>query len=210
MHYMNNDTPLARPYAKAIFETTQDAVSPDRLDAALDSWRKVLAHLSDLIKTPEIRGLLDHPQVSKNCLEEILVLCTQDQHFTPMQQNFLRLLIQNRQLALLPNILKLLNERLLEKNPKIKIEIETALPVKIWSEDQDFGEFKNNLGKLLSEKLKLPSELSFSFHPELIGGIKIKTDHWVIDCSLQSQLKELAQQLIQPKPHSSKLRDLET
>ncbi len=176
-----NYTALARPYAQAVFEIAKTS-------QALVAWGKFQKDLTDLVQDPEIKALLDHPQVSRKILEEVFLISFGKDCWVE-QQNFLKLLIQNRQLALAPEILKLFNQAIAEQNPKVLAEIESPFPI----DSQELEKIR----KSLSQEFKKEFELTCSIHPELIGGFKIKTDHWVMDGSLQTQLKELAKALTQ-------------
>jgi len=172
---MNNYTALARPYAHALFDLADEK-----------KWQGLLQLISQLIESPDLLDLLDHPQVSKESLEKILIEVLK---LEIQEQNFIKILIQNRQLVLVPEILKLFNQYISDSKKHVQAELQSPFILDINTLEE--------IKKILSEKFNQEFDLQFSLCPELIGGIKIKTAHWVIDNSLETQIKKLQKQLIQ-------------
>lgn len=180
-----NYTALARPYANAVFETAKAAKDSQ----SIASWQKFLGILSGLTQDSEISDLLDHPQVSKQLIEQAFLISFEDlsRKINQEQQNFMKILIQNSQLVLSSEILKLLNQNIADQEARVQAEIQSPFEI-----DQKTLEA---IKIILTQKFKKNFDLNFSLCPDLIGGIKIKTDHWVIDDSIQARLKELQRQL---------------
>lgn len=174
---------LARPYAKAIFELAQSSQNPNE---ALVQWQQFNRALSSLIEAPEVLPLLNHPQVSKKLLEEVL-LKVFGKDYPIFQQNFLKLLISHQHLPLIKIILELLNQKIAEKKAVTQALFESPFEVA--------PSVMRAVQESLEKKFQTPFELTQALNPDLIGGYKIKTNHWVLDCSIQTELKNLERNL---------------
>jgi len=178
---------MARAYAKAAYQTAKEHKN-------IQSWESFLSALSILIKTPEIKELINHPQVSKQDLEVILINALglkflNDLKLDADQHNFLKILISDHALNLSANIFKFFKDFIFQEQGISEAILESAIdlsPEKI-----------ENLRKELNQKYQKEFKLNLKISPELIGGFKIKTDHFVIDHSLQTQLKQLEKNLSQ-------------
>ena len=89
-------TTLARPYAKAAFQSALD-------DSALDSWSAMLTTAAAVSSEQSVIGLLTDPALSTDSMADAFVglLCDE---LSDKGQNFIRLLAENKRLILLPAI----------------------------------------------------------------------------------------------------------
>src|SRR6266545_3028879 len=98
---------VARPYAEAVFGLAEDA-------GALAKWQEMLATMAQVAAHPEMRAWIDNPKLgAKQLYDLFMALCKED--FPVDARNFVRVLIENGRLALLPEIheqfVELKNER---------------------------------------------------------------------------------------------------
>jgi len=171
--------PPARPYAEAIFDVA-------RQSQALLSWQTYLEKICELIKHPEIQFFLAAPQLKKERLKIFLLdLLVQIFNLKPSENqiNFLDLLLQQHQVKLLPAIYLLFQDKINAESMELQGQIETAKSIQ--------PDFLHQITDLISKKIKQQIVLTPVINPELIGGFKIKTTHWVLDASLQGQINKL-------------------
>lgn len=179
---------MARAYAKAAYQIARE-------NQAIQSWEDFLNNLNILIQVPEIKDLINHPQVSKQDLEFILCRgesCIRPGESTlndPQKINFLKILISDHVLNLSPEIFQLFKDFLAEDLGICEAVLESAIelsPEKI-----------ENLRKDLNQKYHKEFKLNLKINHKLIGGFKIRTKHFVIDNSIETRLKQLEKNLSQ-------------
>src|SRR6266508_5845670 len=87
---------VARPYAEAVFGIAEEA-------GALARWQGMLAAMAQVASHPEMRAWIDNPGLGAKQLYDLFTsACAED---LPMElRNFVRVLIANDRLALLPEI----------------------------------------------------------------------------------------------------------
>jgi len=103
---------LARPYAEALFS---EALSHE----LLDPWTQVINLLAMVIQEPSVAKLIINPQLNDNELatffEDVLTSLNKSAVTTlgARVNNFIRLLVERKRLALLPSISQLYHQLLL-------------------------------------------------------------------------------------------------
>lgn len=171
---------LARPYAKAAFEFAKE-------NNAVDAWLSALEQLLAVYQHEEVQALLNQPRITSEQVTEVLVSLTAS-FLNEHQQNFVRLMIQNRRLSVLEECLMLFKELVAEDQRVVSAEVVTAEAI---SNEQVAG-----LKHALEAKLNQTVTLSTEVDPSLIGGAVVRTRDWVIDASLKAQLGAMRKELI--------------
>jgi len=167
---------IARPYAEAVFGLAEKA-------GAFAKWLNMLATMARVAAHPDMRGCISNPNLGAKQLYDLFIeLCRED--FPVDARNFVRVLIANDRLALLPQI----HEQFIElKNGLegvVEAEIRTAFPL-------DNAQV-NGLVADISRRLKRRVQPHVTVDKELIGGVRITTGDEVIDCSVRGKLDEMA------------------
>ena len=90
---------LARPYAAAVFKRAKETGETVK-------WSKCLAFMASVIKNEDISVVVDNPKVNKQKLSALMLDICQG-HVDIENENFLKLLVHNNRLDLLPTISKL-------------------------------------------------------------------------------------------------------
>lgn len=173
--------PIARPYAVAAFEFAQSASS-------VDSWLSALAAMQAVIGEPAVTHLIAHPEVSAPQIESVLVEVLKGS-CNEAQLNFLRLLIENKRLMVIEEILVLFKEHLAEAHQTVQATLSSVAPV----DDAT----KAAIQKALEQKFEQRIELETAIDESLIGGALIRSADWVIDASVKGRLKQMAKALIE-------------
>lgn len=170
---------LARPYSSAVFKRAKETASAAR-------WSEQLAFLSAVMNSKEMSALVDNPKVKKDRLTDLL-LDVGKGHIDNEGVNFLKLLVQNNRLALLPDIAKLFEEQKAEDEGYIAVEVLTAFAFTKEAQQK----FAATLEKTLSKKVHMNVTLDKS----LIGGVLVRAGDRVIDGSVRGQLQNLQKAL---------------
>ncbi len=164
-------TTLARPYARAAFEHALAGQS-------LAAWAEALATAAAVAADERAAQLLGAPSFTAVQKADAL---------PAPAQNFVRVLADNRRLALLPQIhalflaLKAQQERAVDLQLTSAFEIDPAQGARI--------------AEALARKLQREVRLSTDVDPGLIGGVIIRTDDLVIDGSVRGRLAKLSEAL---------------
>ncbi|RMF18215.1 MAG: F0F1 ATP synthase subunit delta [Gammaproteobacteria bacterium] len=176
---MAESTTLARPYAKAAFEFARDA---DRLNA----WADALAFMAYVVRDPAMATLIGDPRVSGDQLAQ-LVIDVLDGKLDDAQQNFVRLLAENKRLALIPQIEEIFRRHKASEEASVDVTIETAYALD--------NEQESLLAEALKKKLNRTVNVSSEVNAHLIGGVVIRAGDLVIDGSIRGRLNKLAEAL---------------
>ncbi|SFL93101.1 F0F1 ATP synthase subunit delta [Marinobacter zhejiangensis] len=170
---------LARPYAKAAFQSAQ-------AQQQLAEWAEVLTVSGQITANEVIRQLLANPGMDEQKKAD-LILETTEVSVSEGIRNFFTILAENRRLALLPEIAALFNTYRAELERTVDIDVTTAFEL---SDEQ-----QQKLAQALSTKLERQVSLSASMDKSLIGGVVVRAGDLVIDASVRGKLKKLAEAL---------------
>lgn len=169
----------ARPYATAAFEWAKETHHEQQ-------WQDFLQGLALSFSDSSLRPLLFNPKLGAPRLAEVLSQILAD-NIDVHQQNFLKLIAQQRRFDLLPTIATLFDALLHAAQNCLMVEVRSAMNLS--SADQA------RLIDKLSQKYNKQVQLTCHLEPRLIGGIQIKMGDEVIDASIRGKLEKLAVQL---------------
>jgi F-type H+-transporting ATPase subunit delta len=167
---------LARPYAEAVFVLADKA-------GALGRWAQALAAMAQAVDHPDVRGVIDNPSLSADQLYALVVALSRD-GLDAETQNFVRVLIANDRLALLPQIRRQFDELKHEREGVIEADITSAFPL----DDQQLA----GIVASLERRLKRRIDPRVGVDQELIGGVRIAVGDEVIDGSVRGMLAAMA------------------
>src|SRR5258706_70705 len=167
---------VARPYAEAVFALAEKA-------GASAKWLALLAAMSHVAGNPEMQACISDPNVGEKALYDLFVaLCKED--FPPEARNFVRVLIANGRLALVPEIHAQFAELKNEREGVLEAEIRSAFPL-------DNAQV-NALVADISKRFKRRVQPRVTLDRELIGGVHITVGDEVIDGSVRGKLEDMA------------------
>jgi len=172
-------SPLARPYAKAIFSAALDAGNHEIV-------AKDLALLSAVSQTQEVSRLIEDPELSKDKIAQTIIELA-DGEVDKLANKMLELLADNKRLNLIEAINTSYQELLEQHNNTSSIVVNVANQP---SEDSK----KMIIEKLLSEHGE-GSNIEFSEDPSIMGGLSIKIGDETLDLSIRGKVKKLVNQL---------------
>lgn len=169
---------LARPYAEAAFQLARGATS-----GGLKAWSVGLCQLAAVTERPEMRECIGNPRYSRQQLAS-LCLDVAGQGLSTDQQNFVRLLVDNDRLVVLPEIAALYEE-LRNAHEGVKDALITsAFPIA----DAALAILVADLERKFDCKINATVTLD----PQLIGGVRIAVGDEVIDASVRGKLAAMA------------------
>src|SRR5687767_10898864 len=162
---------IARPYAKAAFESA-------RTHKAFDRWSTVLATASSAVRDERVARLLSSPVVTPAQLSGLIgeiVGGSMDEQ----SRNFLATLAGNRRLALLPEIATMFEALRAEAENTADVQVISAVQL----DDTQKQRLTAALKKVLNREVRLHCEVDES----LIGGASVRAGDHVIDGSLKAR-----------------------
>ena len=167
---------IARPYAKAAFESA-------RQHSALERWSTVLATASSVVQDERVARLLSSPKVKPEQLSGLIGDIAGGE-LDEQTRNFLATLAGNRRLGLLPEIASMYEALRAEAENTADVQVVSAVAL---DEAQ-----KQRLAAALKKRLKREVRLHCEVDASLIGGAIVRAGDFVIDGSLKARLDRLA------------------
>ncbi len=186
---MADNNTVARPYAQAAFEVASENAALDELSRSLDTARDILADgqvaaflanpaLTDAERLDFLTGLFAKAAGSDS------MFAGSNAHGT----NFLRLLLENGRVAVLPEIADQFDE--------LKAAIENTVDVTVTSATELSGDQKAAITTALKTRLGRDVRIETAIDKDLIGGAVIRAGDIVIDGSVSARLQGLTNALV--------------
>jgi len=183
----------ARPYAEAVFALAQER-------RALDAWSELLALLAAVARDANIQRLAADPRVARARLLGLLLDIAGDvqgrtgvaggrmsgatKNISAEGANFVRLLVENRRLTLLPEIAAIYESLKAEAEARVEVSVASAFPL-------DAAQLKT-LEQGLARRFGRTVRLRATVDAGLVGGVVIRAGDLVIDGSVRGRLAGLA------------------
>lgn len=168
---------LARPYAKAAFDYAAE-------HSSLEQWSRQLGLASAVVKTPRMASVLDAAALTSEQQAQHLIDVCGDELDAPVR-NFVRVLAQNKRLALFPDIRQRFDQLKAAREQRVDIDVATAFEL-----DAELGE---RLAAALRKKLQRDVSVSTRVDRSLLGGVVVRAGDIVIDGSVRGRLSKLAE-----------------
>ena len=166
---------LARPYARAAFEHALNSSN-------LAVWAEALGTAAALAAEPRVAALLAAPgSTAAQKADAIIAICGDE--LRPDVRNFIRVLAENKRLALLAEVHALFLALKAQQEQTIDLDVTSAFEVP--------PEQARKLADVMGEKLKRAVRVSTTVDQSLIGGVVIRTADLVIDGSVRGRLARL-------------------
>jgi F-type H+-transporting ATPase subunit delta len=176
---MLNRTTLARPYARAAFEAARDA-------DGLARWSEALELAAEIASTEELRTLIGDPRMGGDRLLELITGIGKDT-FDEAFTNFLKVVILNGRLELMPEIAVQYEQYRRESEERIRVEVISAKPM-----DDEASEA---LAARLKARFGREVDMHVDVDESLIGGAIIRAGDKVIDGSVRGRLEQLGRRI---------------
>lgn len=168
---------LAGRYASALFDLAEADNQLESVTGDIDSLAAMISESHDL------RHLLFSPVVSRDSQRKAMAALVDKAGFNPLTQNFIGVVVDNRRLFVLPNIVTAFKEILSLYRGEATAEVVSASAL---SEKQ-----LTDLGDSLKKAIGTKVTIDASVEPELLGGLVVKVGSRMVDSSLRTKLQQL-------------------
>ncbi|GAB1413406.1 MAG: F0F1 ATP synthase subunit delta [Rhodocyclaceae bacterium] len=172
---MAENITLARPYADAAFQLA-------RATNALGPWQQALDRMAAVAADAQMVECITNPRLLPAQVAQLFLDVVGS--VSAEQQNFVRLLVDNERLQVLPEIRELYVELKNGQEGVQEADIASAFPL-------DDATLKNLVADL-EARFKCRIQAKVSLDPELIGGVRIAVGDQVIDASVRGKLASMA------------------
>ena len=164
---------IARPYAEALFK----AAHADLATAAV--W---VDALKDIAGNTQLQQFADNPNATAAQVFDVITGVAKVE-LPEIARNFLRTVIENGRLAVLPEIAAQFRALKNAQSGSSDAVVFSAFAIEAGA----LAELGGTLEKRFGRKLNLSVELQ----PELIGGIRVVVGDEVLDCSVKARLEQM-------------------
>lgn len=172
---------IARPYAQALYSLAQ---AQDK-----DAWADFMAELAAISSHKEIQAFAEHPKCDKQKIMDLLLTLVKSK--APIEahaKRFIKLLLDNSRLSLLPEIATQF-AALRDAAQNIgAAEIRTPFPL----EQEQLATLLSALEKKFGKKLRP----NVTVDRNLIGGIRVQVGDEVLDTSVRTRLAQMQSTLL--------------
>jgi len=172
---MAENVTLARPYAEAAFQLA-------RASSALGPWQQALDRMAAVAADAQMLECIANPRLLSSQVSQLFLDVAGS--LSAEQQNFVRLLVDNERLQVLPEIRELYVELKNGQEGVQEADIASAFPL-------DDATLKNLVAEL-EARFKCRIQAAVRIAPELIGGVRIAVGDQVIDASVRGKLAAMA------------------
>ncbi|MFO1280748.1 MAG: F0F1 ATP synthase subunit delta [Burkholderiaceae bacterium] len=164
---------IARPYAEALFK----ASSADLAGAA--AW---LDELAAIAGNPQLLQFADSPKTS---VDQVVALITgvAKSALPDSARNFLRTVIENGRLAVLPEMAQQFRNLKNSLSGTSDAVVYSAFPIDAAALADVAATLESRFGRKLNVKVEL--------EPDLIGGIRVVVGDEVLDTSVKARLEQM-------------------
>lgn len=173
---MSQANTVARPYAQAAFDEAKKL-------GALKVWSEMLQSAAQAVEQKDMQAILNSTQVAPEQLNE-LMLAVCGGKLSVTAHNFIKLLVENKRLIVLPEILEMYETLRAEEEKSVDVVVTSAFEL---NEAQ-----KQKIAAALKVRMGREIKLSCETNRELLGGVVIRAGDKVIDGSARTRLSELA------------------
>jgi F-type H+-transporting ATPase subunit delta len=167
---------IARPYAEALFKAAQES------GQGLDSWLQLAGALAAVASQSQVEQIVADPKVTDAQLFELLSGLLGSK-LPEHGARFLKLLIENRRLEVLPEVALQFRKLKNAAEGAADCLVESAFALT----DAQVAELLASLSKKFGVRL-IPTVRT---NPELIGGVRVVVGDQVLDGSVRAQLNQM-------------------
>jgi F-type H+-transporting ATPase subunit delta len=165
---------IARPYAEALFQVAQKG--------DLEAVAAQLGELAQIAAEPRLREFSDNPKVTTEQVFGVVSGVVT----TPLNEqvrNFLRVLLDNGRLNVLPEIVVQFVTLKNSRAGVLDATVESPFPLDATALAELNAVLERRFGRKLNPMVKLA--------PELIGGIRVTVGDEVLDTSVRARLEQM-------------------
>lgn len=173
---MSQAITTARPYAQAAFDAALKL-------SDLKGWSEAILSLAEATNHPDVQAIISSPRIAKAKVESLMLGLLGDKA-KPQLQSFVRVLVEKRRIAELPEIAVAFESLRAEEEKTANVVVESAFELTVKQQETISLSMKKSLGRDI--------KLVCNVNKDLLGGVVIRTGDKVIDGSARTRLAEMA------------------
>jgi F-type H+-transporting ATPase subunit delta len=166
---------VAKRYAQATFDIARESGTEQQ-------WLEDLTTLANAASDPSLGGYFTSPNVGEqakiDALGQILPGAGQQ-----LARNLASMLIQRRRFDVLPELLEVYRDLLLQAQGIAIADVTTAVELTPAEQQSVQAQLSKAVGQQIEMRLRVD--------PSLVGGLVARIGDWLIDGSVESQLRNL-------------------
>lgn len=176
---MSEAKTIARPYAVAVWRHAQSQGKE-----AL--WVEMLELMSMIVSHEKMSTAVNDPRVDADVLSALMLeIC--GGRINEVAEGFIKLLVANDKLVLMPEIAAVFNELRAEAGGAINATLTAAYAVN--------AKFEQAIAKAMQKRLNREVNFTTEIDKSLLGGVIIRAGDMVIDASIRGQIDAMAVEL---------------
>jgi F-type H+-transporting ATPase subunit delta len=175
----------AARYAKALFDVAMSESTPEQIERELAAFSDVVRGHADL------QTVLVSPAVPAARKGAVVAQLLERLQPSPPVRKLLLLLAERDRFELLPDLVSVYHERVMEHQKVVQAEVTTATPIPA----EQAAQLQQRLGRSLGRTVTLTTKVD----PSLIGGLVTRIGSTVYDGSVATQLASLRQRLTESR-----------
>lgn len=168
---------VARRYASALLDMADEAKSVEKIE------KDMLALEAMLEGSEDLQRLIENPLMGSGAQQNGILAIATKAKFQKLTQNFLGVLVQNRRLGALPQVINAMKAELRTRRGEVEAKVVSAYALTPAQ--------TNALQKDLSKAMGTNVTLSVEVDKELLGGMTVTVGSQMIDDSVRSKLDRL-------------------
>ncbi len=172
---MAEKSTIARPYALAAFGLAKE-------NNDLARWSDMLGFAAVAITDDAMQVYIGNPRIDQATLSRLMIEVCGDQ-LNDLGKNFIKVLVANKRLNVLPEIIVLYNQFRADAEKTVEAEVISAFPLTDAQQSSLIAGLKKRLGR----EVNLVSRID----ENLLGGAIVRAGDLVIDGSVSGQLSKL-------------------
>lgn len=180
---------VARRYARALADIVfAIELPPKRRRPEVEKSRRQLAEFNALLRDhPALHNILASPAVKREEKLAVLDKLRAKLRLSELTRNFLAVLLDNRRLDLIGQIVELFDTEVYARLGIVPVEVTSAV---------DLGKKeKQSLEKRLAALTGSEVEMRFRQDPDILAGLVARLGSIIYDASVRAQLRRLQRQL---------------
>ncbi len=171
----------AARYARALFDVALKESDPVQIERELASFAGLMA------SNAELAAALTNPVVPATAKRHIAEALATRLNAAPPVRKLLLLLADRDRLGIVPDLLAIYRERLMEHQQVVSAEVTTAAPLT----PERVSQIEQKLASLTGRRVNMKT----SVDPAIIGGVVTRIGSTVYDGSIAAQLAKLKEKL---------------
>lgn len=171
----------ATRYARALFDVALKEADPVQIERDLSSFAQLVAG------NAELHNALTNPAIPATAKHQIVDALAQRLDMAAPARKLLLLMAGRDRLAMMPDLLEVYRERLMEHQQIVRAEVTTAAPLS--------AERAAQLQKKLADITGRKVDMTTTVDPSIIGGVVTRIGGTVYDGSIATQLAKLKEKL---------------